>query len=43
MWNMLNSGLNPQLNAVGTLVFGTSIGLVVLVAMLLLSRGQRHG
>ena len=33
MWNMLNSGLNPQLNAVGTLVFATSIGLVALVAM----------
>ncbi len=43
MWNMLNSGLNPQLNAVGTLVFATSIGLVALVAALPLSRGQRHG
>jgi spermidine/putrescine transport system permease protein len=43
MWNMLNSGLNPQLNAVGTLVFATSVGLVVLVATLLLSRGKHHG
>jgi spermidine/putrescine transport system permease protein len=43
MWNMLNSGLNPQLNAVGTLVFATSIGLVALVAMLLLSRERRRG
>ena len=43
MWNMLNSGLNPQLNAVGTLVFATSIGLVALVAALLLPRSRRHG
>ena len=43
MWNMLNSGLNPQLNAVGTLVFATSIGLVALVAALLMSRGARRG
>jgi len=43
MWNMLNSGLNPQLNAVGTLVFAISIGLATLVAVLLLSRGRRHG
>ena len=43
MWNMLNSGLNPQLNAVGTLVFAISIGLATLVAALLLSRGRRHG
>jgi len=43
MWNMLNSGLNPQLNAVGTLVFATSIGLAVLVAVLLLPRGRRRG
>ncbi|MGH6960016.1 MAG: ABC transporter permease, partial [Dongiaceae bacterium] len=42
MWNMLNSGLNPQLNAVGALVFATSIGLAALVAVLL-SRAQRHG
>jgi hypothetical protein len=39
----LNSGLNPQLNAVGTLVFATSIGLVALVAALLMSRGARRG
>jgi spermidine/putrescine transport system permease protein len=38
MWNMLNAGLSPQLNAVGTLVFATSIGLVVVVALLLFSR-----
>jgi spermidine/putrescine transport system permease protein len=43
MWNMLNSGLNPQLNAVGTLVFATSTGMAALVAALLLSRGGRRG
>ena len=43
MWNMLNSGLSPQLNAVGTLVFATSIGLVALIAALLLSRERRRG
>jgi spermidine/putrescine transport system permease protein len=41
MWNMLNSGLNPQLNAVGTLVFAISAGLVAVVAALLL--GRRRG
>ncbi|MGE0117789.1 MAG: ABC transporter permease [Dongiaceae bacterium] len=43
MWNMLNSGLNPQLNAVGTLVFAISTGLVVVVALLLLGRRRRDG
>jgi spermidine/putrescine transport system permease protein len=40
MWNMLNARLDPQLNAVGTLVFAISIGLVALVAVLLPWRGR---
>ncbi len=43
MWNMLNSGLNPQLNAVGTLVFAISTGLVGVVVLLLSRRGRRGG
>ena len=44
IWSMLRSGLSPELNAVGTLVFATSIAVVLVVA-LLLSRGEggRHG
>ncbi len=40
IWSMLRTGLNPELNAAGTLVFATSIVLVVLVE-LLLRRGRR--
>ncbi len=40
IWSMLRSGLSPELNAVGTLVFGTSIVLVLCVE-LLLWRGRR--
>jgi spermidine/putrescine transport system permease protein len=40
IWSMLRTGLNPELNAAGTLVFGTSILLVVLVE-LLVRRGRR--
>jgi spermidine/putrescine transport system permease protein len=42
IWSLLRSGLNPELNAAGTLVFATSIGLVILVE-LLLRRGRRNG
>jgi spermidine/putrescine transport system permease protein len=42
IWNMLRSGLSPELNAAGTLVFTTSIALVVVVE-LLLARGSRRG
>jgi len=42
IWNMLRSGLSPELNAAGTLVFATSIVLVIVVE-LLLARGRRHG
>jgi len=37
IWSMLRSGLSPELNAVGTLVFGVSI-LLLLVAELLIAR-----
>ncbi len=40
IWNMLRSGLTPELNAAGTLVFATSIVLVAAVE-LLLRRGRR--
>ena len=40
IWSMLRSGLSPELNAVGTFVFGTSIVLVLAVE-LLLWRGRR--
>jgi spermidine/putrescine transport system permease protein len=43
IWNMLNARLDPTLNAVGTLVFGTSVGLVIVVALLPFRRGRRHG
>jgi spermidine/putrescine transport system permease protein len=42
IWSLLRSGLNPELNAAGTLVFATSIGFVILVE-LLLRRGRRDG
>ena len=40
IWSMLRSGLNPELNAVGTLVFAISILLVLGVELLLLRRGR---
>jgi spermidine/putrescine transport system permease protein len=43
IWNMLNARLDPTLNAVGTLVFATSVGLVIVVALLLFRWGRRHG
>ena len=42
IWNMLHAGLSPELNAAGTLVFTTSIALVILVE-LLLAQGSRRG
>jgi len=42
IWNMLRSGLSPELNAAGTLVFTTSIALVIVVELLLV-RGRRRG
>ncbi len=35
IWNLLRSGLNPKTNAVGSLVFGVSIVLVILFELLL--------
>lgn len=42
IWSMLRTGLSPELNAAGTLVFAISIGLVVIVEILL-RRGRRDG
>lgn len=41
IWSMLRSGLNPQTNAVGTLVFAISMILVVLVETLVLRRKSK--
>ncbi len=40
IWSMLRSGLNPTLNAAGTLVFGTSVLLVLAVELLWRRRGN---
>ena len=37
IWSMLRSGLSPELNAVGTLVFAVSV-LLLLLAELLIAR-----
>jgi spermidine/putrescine transport system permease protein len=42
IWSMLRSGLNPALNAAGTIVFAISILFVILVE-LLQARSRRHG
>lgn len=42
IWSMLRSGLNPELNAAGSLVFAVSI-LLLLGVELLLRRGRRNG
>jgi spermidine/putrescine transport system permease protein len=41
IWNLLRSGLNPKTNAVGSLVFGVSVLLVVLIEIVLLRRWRR--
>ena len=38
IWSALRTGLNPATNAVGSLVFGVSIVLVLLVELVLLRR-----
>jgi spermidine/putrescine transport system permease protein len=40
IWSALRTGLNPKTNAVGSLVFGFSILLVLLVELVLLRRGR---
>ena len=42
IWNLLRSGLNPKTNAVGSLVFGVSIVLVVLLELRRCSGGGRR-
>jgi spermidine/putrescine transport system permease protein len=42
IWSMLRSGLNPALNAAGTVVFAISILFVILIE-LLQARSRRHG
>lgn len=39
IWSMLRSGLNPETNAVGSLVFGVSVLFVLVVSLLVFSRG----
>jgi spermidine/putrescine transport system permease protein len=43
IWSMLRSGLSPELNAAGTLVFATSVALVIVVALAVLRGGRTHG
>lgn len=41
LWSMLRRGLNPQANAAGSLVFGISMGVLLLAVVVLWTRGQR--
>lgn len=41
IWNLLRSGLNPRTNAVGSLVFGVSIVLALLLELAFLRRSRR--
>lgn len=43
IWSMLRSGLSPELNAAGTLVFAVSVVLVLVVELLLLRGRRSHG
>jgi spermidine/putrescine transport system permease protein len=38
IWNMLRSGLNPKTNAAGSLVFGISIALILILEFAVLRR-----
>ena len=38
IWNLLRSGLNPKTNAVGSLVFGVSVVLAIVLELILLRR-----
>jgi len=41
IWNLLRSGLNPRTNAIGSLVFGVSIVLALLLELAFLRRSRR--
>lgn len=41
IWNMLRSGLNPKTNAVGSLVFGVSVVLALLLELAFLRRNRQ--
>jgi spermidine/putrescine transport system permease protein len=40
IWSMLRSGLNPETNAAGTLVFAVSLLLVAAIELLVLRRRE---
>ena len=41
IWNLLRSGLNPKTNAVGSLVFGVSIVLVIVFELVAFRSGRQ--
>ena len=41
IWSLLRSGLNPKTNAVGSVVFGISVTLVILLELFVLRKGKR--
>ncbi len=41
IWSLLSSGLNPKTNAIGSVVFGVSIVLLILLETILLGRRRR--
>lgn len=41
LWSMLRRGLNPQANAAGSLVFGISMGVLLLAVIVFSTRRQR--
>jgi spermidine/putrescine transport system permease protein len=41
IWNMLRSGLNPKTNAAGSLVFGVSVLIALLLELVVLRRRGR--
>jgi spermidine/putrescine transport system permease protein len=43
IWGMLRTGLNPEINAAGTLVFLFSLIMIVTFELLLFGRGLRRG
>ena len=42
LWSLLRRGLNPEANAAGTVVFGISIGLMVVLQVIFLVRHRRR-